>query len=53
MIEVQGREEFLANLAEELRTDAYHPRPHRRREIPKEGGKVRVISIPAIRDRVV
>ena len=53
MIETQGRGEFLAKLAEELRTDAYHPRPYRRREIPKEGGKVRVISIPAIRDRVV
>jgi retron-type reverse transcriptase len=53
VIEGQGREEFLAKLAEELRTDAYHPRPYRRREIPKEGGKVRVISIPAIRDRVV
>src|ERR1019366_5961663 len=52
-IEAQGRGEFLAKLAEELRTDAYHPRPYRRREIPKEGGKVRVISIPAIRDRVV
>ena len=33
--------------------DAYHPRPYRRREIPKEDGKVCVISIPAIRDRVV
>ena len=53
MIEAQGRGEFLAKLAEELRTDEYHPRPYRRREIPKEGGKVRVISIPAIRDRVV
>ncbi len=53
MIEAQGRGEFLAKLAEELRTDGYHPRPYRRREIPKEGGKVRVISIPAIRDRVV
>ena len=52
-IEAQGRGEFLAKLAEELRTDAYHPRPYRRREILKEGGKVRVISIPAIRDRVV
>ncbi len=52
-IEAQGRGEFLAKLAEELRTDAYHPRPYRRREIPKEGGKVRVISIPTIRDRVV
>lgn len=53
VIEAQGRGEFLTKLAEEVRTDAYHPRPYRRREIPKEGGKVRVISIPAIRDRVV
>ena len=52
-IETRGRGEFLAELAEELRTDTYRPRPYRRREIPKEGGKVRVISIPAIRDRVV
>jgi RNA-directed DNA polymerase len=52
-IETRGRGEFLAELAEELRTDVYRPRPYRRREIPKEGGKVRVISIPAIRDRVV
>jgi RNA-directed DNA polymerase len=52
-IEAQGRGEFLGKLAEELRTDVYHPRPYRRREIPKEGGKVRVISIPTIRDRVV
>lgn len=36
-----------------MRADTYRPRPYRRREIPKEGGKVRVISIPAIRDRVV
>jgi RNA-directed DNA polymerase len=40
-------------LAAELRTGRYRPRPYRRREIPKEGGKVRVISIPTIRDRVV
>jgi RNA-directed DNA polymerase len=52
-IEVRGRGEFLAGLAAELRADTYCPRPYRRREIPKEGGKVRVISIPAIRDRVV
>src|SRR4051812_33829252 len=49
MIEARGRHELLA----ELRNGTYKPRPYRRREIPKEGGKVRVISIPAIRDRVV
>ncbi|MCY1080746.1 reverse transcriptase domain-containing protein [Archangium lansingense] len=52
-IEETGREEFLARIAEELRTETYRPRPYRRREIPKEGGKVRVISIPSIRDRTV
>jgi RNA-directed DNA polymerase len=52
-IEARGRGELLAELATELRTGVCHPRPYRRREIPKEGGKVRVISIPAIRDRVV
>ncbi len=53
MIEARGRSEFLAELAAELRDGTYKPRPYRRREIPKEGGKVRVISIPTIRDRVV
>ena len=53
MIEDRGRGEFLAELVAELRDGTYKPRPYRRREIPKEGGKVRVISIPAIRDRVV
>ncbi len=52
-IEACGRAEFLTELAAELRADTYRPRPYRRKEIPKEGGKVRVISIPAIRDRVV
>jgi RNA-directed DNA polymerase len=51
-IEERGRNELLTELAVELRTGTYRPRPYRRREIPKEGGKVRVISIPAIRDRV-
>jgi RNA-directed DNA polymerase len=52
-IEQQGRDQFLRELATELREGAYRPGPYRRREIPKEGGKVRVISIPTIRDRVV
>jgi RNA-directed DNA polymerase len=52
-IEERGRREFLAELVTELRSGTYRPRPYRKKEIPKEGGKVRVISIPAIRDRVV
>lgn len=52
-IETRGRGEFLAALSAEVRDGTYKPRPYRRREIPKEGGKVRVISIPTIRDRVV
>jgi RNA-directed DNA polymerase len=52
-IEASGRDEFLRELAAEVHAGTYCPRPYRRREIPKESGKVRVISIPAIRDRVV
>ena len=52
-IEAQGVEGFLAQLRDELTGRSYQPLPARRREIPKDGGKVRVLSIPAIRDRVV
>ena len=52
-IEEAGREEFLAILAAEVSGGTYRPRPYRRREIPKEGGRTRTISIPTIRDRVV
>jgi RNA-directed DNA polymerase len=52
-IETRGREAFLGELFADLRAGTYRPRSYRRKEIPKEGGKVRVISIPAIRDRVV
>ncbi|HXY49900.1 MAG TPA: hypothetical protein VEI01_10650 [Terriglobales bacterium] len=52
-IEAQGVEEFLEQIRDELIKRAYIPLQARRREIPKDGGKVRVLSIPAIRDRVV
>ncbi len=52
-IETRGRDAFLYELAAQLREGTYSPLPYRRREIPKEGNKVRVISIPSIRDRVV
>jgi RNA-directed DNA polymerase len=52
-IEVMGVDDFLAQLRDELVTRTYRPLRARRHEIPKDGGKVRVLSIPAIRDRVV
>src|ERR1700676_2777383 len=52
-IEAQGEDAFLEQIADELNRRAYVPLPARRQEIPKDGGKVRVLSIPAIRDRVV
>jgi RNA-directed DNA polymerase len=52
-IEAQGVEQFLEQIRDELIERTYVPLRARRREIPKDGGKVRVLSIPAIRDRVV
>jgi RNA-directed DNA polymerase len=53
-IEAQGEEGFLKQIQEELRTRTYRPLKNRKKEIPKDGGKkVRVLSIPSIRDRVV
>src|SRR5215469_2838528 len=52
-IETQGVEQFLMQIENELKARTYLPLRARRQEIPKDGGKVRVLSIPAIRDRVV
>jgi RNA-directed DNA polymerase len=52
-IEAAGVTTFLAEIREDLRTGRYSPQPNRRVEIPKERGKVRVLQIPCIRDRVV
>src|SRR6202050_3263959 len=52
-IEESGAESFLTQIREELVTNTYRPMLARKKEIPKDGGKVRVLSIPAIRDRVV
>jgi len=52
-IETQGKECFLQQIRNELIQRTYVPLKARHREIPKDGGKVRVLSIPAIRDRVV
>jgi RNA-directed DNA polymerase len=52
-IEESGAESFLRQIRDELVTHTYRPMRARKKEIPKDGGRVRVLSIPAIRDRVV
>jgi RNA-directed DNA polymerase len=52
-IEESGSESFLVQIRDELVTNTYRPMRARKKEIPKDGGKVRVLSIPTIRDRVV
>jgi len=45
--------EEITTLAKELREWRYLPKPVRRVEIPKPTGGVRMLGIPAVRDRVV
>src|SRR3954471_6735839 len=52
-IEQSGVVSFLEQIRVELVTYTYRPMRVRKKEIPKDGGKVRILSIPAIRDRVV
>ena len=53
-IEGAGVDAFLVQLRDELVARTYRPLRNRKVEIPKDDGKkVRVLGIPAIRDRVV
>jgi RNA-directed DNA polymerase len=52
-VEAGGVEAFLGQLRQELVERTYRPQRARKVEIPKGGGKMRPLSIPSIRDRVV
>ena len=53
-IERGGEDGFIGQIRDELVSGRYVPMANRKKEIPKDGGKrVRVLGIPAIRDRVV
>src|SRR3982750_3141422 len=52
-VEAEGVESFLDQLRQELVERTYRPQRARKVEIPKAGGKMRPLSIPSIRDRVV
>jgi RNA-directed DNA polymerase len=52
-VEAEGTEQFLDQLREELVQRTYRPQQARKVEIPKGNGKMRQLSIPSIRDRVV
>ena len=52
-VEAEGEEVFLDQLRKELVERTYRPQAARKVEIPKGGGKMRQLSIPSVRDRVV
>lgn len=56
-MEVESLRDYLVNNKEELTKSildgTYHPNPVRRVEIPKDNGKMRMLGIPTVVDRVV
>ncbi|MCK8828586.1 group II intron reverse transcriptase/maturase [Natroniella acetigena] len=52
-IEEIGVAKYLKKIREELVNRTYMPQRNRKHEIPKNNGKVRVLGIPTIKDRIV
>jgi RNA-directed DNA polymerase len=48
-----GVDEFLADIREGLKARTFRPSPSRRVEIPRANGKMRMLGIPTVADRVV
>lgn len=53
IVKEYGEERLVSEIQNALRNGKYHPQPARRKEIPKQDGKMRPLGIPVIRDRVV
>lgn len=53
IIERAGLKRYISEIQMELATETYRPMRSRKHTIPKANGKFRILSIPAIKDRIV